>query len=98
MTGLTATLEAVVAGRIRQLVYSDRFAVQGGECKECGALFDGAQNQCPSCSGAIDEVDDLLESLVVKVVGEGGDLEQVRGIAAEQLVQGAGGIGASLRF
>jgi len=98
VTGLKATLEAVVAGRIRQLVYSDRFSSQGGECQECGLLFDTKLDQCPNCSGAVDIVDDLLETLVVRVVGEGGDLEQVRGTAAERLALQAGGIAASLRF
>jgi hypothetical protein len=96
--GSTAILEAVSEGRVRQLVYSDSFASQGIECEECGALFEVRLEECPRCKGSVDKVDDLLESLVVRVVREGGGVEQVRGAAAEKLASEAGGIGASLRF
>ena len=98
VTGIAATLEAVLDGRIRQLVYTGRDTIQGGECQECGSLFDSSLDQCPRCEGPVQEVADLLESLVVRVVSEGGSLEQVREDAADELTQQAGGIGAFLRF
>jgi peptide subunit release factor 1 (eRF1) len=98
VTGITATLEAVLDGRIRQLVYTGRDTIQGGECQECKSLFDSSLELCPRCEGPVHEVADLLESLVVRVVSEGGSLEQVREDAAEELTLQAGGIGAFLRF
>jgi peptide subunit release factor 1 (eRF1) len=98
VTGLTATLEALLDGRIRQLIYTERYASQGGDCQQCGALFESPLEQCPRCEGEVREVQDLLESVVVRVAGEGGIVEQVRGDAAEALTRHAGGIGAFLRF
>ncbi|MGW8179141.1 MAG: baeRF10 domain-containing protein, partial [bacterium] len=74
VTGLEATLEALGEGRIRQLVYADGYAAKGWECQECGALLSGVLDCCSRCGGTLQEAADLVESLVVKVVGEGGAL------------------------
>jgi peptide subunit release factor 1 (eRF1) len=98
VVGSLATLEALIEARIRQLVYSEHFSAQGGECSECGALFERLLSRCPRCSGSVRVIEDLLDSALVKVVSEGGMVEQVRGEAAEELMRGGAGIGAFLRF
>jgi len=98
VTGLAVTLEALLDGRIRQLVYTDHYSSQGGECQECNSLFDVPLDLCPRCEGPVKEVSDLLESIVIRVAREGGTVEQVRGEAAEELTHAAHGIGAYLRF
>jgi peptide subunit release factor 1 (eRF1) len=98
VTGLNGILEAVVGGRIRHFVYSDRYSSQGSECQDCRSLFASKLEKCPRCEGVMVEVEDLVESLVVRVVSDGGILEQVKGEAAEELTKHAGGLGAFLRF
>lgn len=98
VTGLNPVLEAALDGRIRHLVYADNYASEGCECRDCRALCVRKLEKCSRCGGTVQDVEDLVEALVVKVVGDGGVLEQVRGDAAIELTQQAGGIGAFLRF
>ena len=95
---LNAVLEAALDGRIRVLVYSEKYSSQGSECQGCGALFPSHLKKCPRCDGEVLEVEDLLESLAVRIVSDGGLVEQVRGDAADELTTKAGGVGAFLRF
>jgi protein required for attachment to host cells len=98
VTGLTATLEGILDGRIRQLIYVHGFLEEGAECRQCGSLFDSPLDQCPRCDGGVRRLEDLLEAMVVRVASGGGSVEQVRGTAAEELARKAGGVGAYLRF
>jgi len=97
VTGLDATLRALRLGRIRQLVYADRFAPSGSRCINCATLFEEKPASCAYCDAAVWPVDDLVEQAAQRVVVSGGKVEQVRGAMAERLGV-AGGIGAFLKF
>jgi peptide chain release factor subunit 1 len=95
--GIEGTLAALGQGRIHQLVYSDGMSMGGSECLECGKAF-VSRESCPFCSGPVRKVDDLVEAVAVRVFEEGGDIEQLKGPAAERLGGRGEGMGAFLRF
>ncbi|MGH9338261.1 MAG: hypothetical protein ACRD1R_01390 [Acidobacteriota bacterium] len=97
VTGLKEVLTSLQEGKIRQLVYADDFTSSGAHCPKCEVLMTDGNDRCPYCGSAVQPVDDLVEHVVVKVLDLGGDAEQVRDRAAEQLRE-AGGVGAFLRF
>jgi len=98
VTGLEKTLDALHENRIKELVYSEGLHLQGSECRESGDLFTREVAECPFCGHETTPVEDLLEAILVKVVENGGTVEQVRGNIAERLGQEAGGSGAYLRL
>jgi peptide chain release factor subunit 1 len=98
VTGLENTLEALQENRIKELVYSEGIHLQGSECIENGELFTGKVKTCPFCNKETKKSEDLLESLIVKVVENGGTVEQARGKSAERFKESHQGIGAFLRF
>lgn len=99
VTGIQPTLEALQQGRIRMLVYADGLRPQGLSCPECGALLSRVERDtCPYCSHKLVAVEDLLEKVVERVVGDGGQVEQVRDKAAIRLKNSCDGVGAFLRF
>lgn len=98
VTGWKHTVEAAVAGRIRQLVYSEGIEMKGSECPACDLLSGSELTACPTCSGPVVPIDDLANALVSRVVLEGGEVEELKEDAAEEFRQRAGGIGAFLRF
>lgn len=94
---LQPTLLAQREGRIRKLVYVDRYAPNGAQCEKCNSLFPDHATVCNYCGAAVRPVEDLVERLAELVVDAGGQAENVRGAAADRLRQ-AGNIGAFLRF
>jgi hypothetical protein len=50
-----------------------------------------------NCGGTVQEMDELVERMVIRVWDAGGNIEHLRGAAAERLQQ-AGDIGAFLRY
>ncbi|HXK61688.1 MAG TPA: host attachment protein [Acidobacteriota bacterium] len=97
VTGLDSTLRAIQEGRVWHIVYADGFTPPGGECANCGSLLAETGSACPYCEGEVTPVKDVVARAVSRVVNSGGKAEQVRAKAAEHL-QGAGGVGAFLRF
>lgn len=95
--GLKAILPALNAGHIWQLIYAEGFTAPGSKCPRCASLFLGRQKLCTSCGAKLLAVEDLVECLLENVFNAGGQVEMVRGAAAQRL-QSAGGIGAFLRF
>ena len=95
--GFEGTLQALREGRIRQLVYGGDSSIEGGHCLTCDQLFLGTK-LCPNCAGDLHTLDDLLEIVVARVFQEGGEIEQLRGEAAQRLLTAGEGIGAFLRF
>ncbi|RPJ58421.1 MAG: hypothetical protein EHM23_17595 [Acidobacteria bacterium] len=97
VTGLDPTLKTIQEGRVRRIVYANGFAPQGGECTSCGSLFAGKVPVCSYCEAEVQPVKDVVARAVSRVINSGGQAEQVREKAAQQL-HDAGGIGAFLRF
>lgn len=96
--GLESTLEAAVQGRIRTLVYADGYGANGGECPQCQLLYINSVQRCPTCDQKLLFLDDLVEPVIERVFGEGGEVEHVRREAAELLRADGNGVGAILRF
>lgn len=94
--GLDHTIEAVQAGRVRQLVYAEGWAASGSRCSNCSSLMTNGEHICGYCGAGLLAVNDLLARAARRVVALGGVVEQVQGDAATRL-QEAGGIGAFLR-
>jgi len=96
--GLDAALAALQEGRLRTLVYADRFASRGSECPRCHALFGpGAGADCAYCGERLLPVPDLVTRAIERARESGGSVEKVQGEAAVRLLD-AGGIGAIPRF
>ncbi|RMF87196.1 MAG: hypothetical protein D6736_13350 [Nitrospinota bacterium] len=95
--GVVPTLQALQEGRIWQLVYAHDLALRGAVCTHCTALLPQGEEACPYCGQQLEVVEDLVERMVARVLEQGGRVEEVHGIAAQNL-QKAGGIGAFLRF
>lgn len=97
VTGLYATLSALNANRVRDLVYTAGASFLGGVCEGCDALFANNLTNCDFCGLPVRPHDDLIEAVIAKALAEGATIEQVRGDAAEKL-DAVGGIGAFLRY
>jgi peptide chain release factor subunit 1 len=97
VTTVPDTLQALNEKRVRELVYAEGFAVAGGICEGCQAVFPSDTMNCDLCGLPVKSTGDLLEFVVAAALAEGSTIEQLRGEAAEKL-RGRGGIGAFLRF
>jgi peptide chain release factor subunit 1 len=95
--GLPQALKAVKEKRIWQLIYAEGFNPPGKECSSCSILFPDDYESCADCGGNLRPLDDLVERMAEKVIGNGGKIEMVCGLAAQRL-QDNGGIGAFLRY
>jgi peptide subunit release factor 1 (eRF1) len=91
--GLDATLEALAAGRVSELVVSIDAAAPGFACAACGRLAT-AGRKCPACAGAMEPVPDVVDAAVTAALRNGSTVETVLGDGLDEL----GGIGALLRF
>ncbi len=95
--GFDAALLNLGKGLVRKLIYSERFHPQGGRCLGCGHLFPGVRRlMCGRCGFAIERVPEMLEEMARLTLQKGGEIEEVRGAAADELDK-AGGVGAILR-
>jgi peptide subunit release factor 1 (eRF1) len=94
---LKPTLEAMRLGRILKLVYVHDLSVPGAQCANCLSLFDETVDACSFCEGKLRPETDVVSRLVELVLRAEGQMEAVRGPAAERL-RAAGRIGAFLRF
>jgi peptide chain release factor subunit 1 len=93
--GLDETLAAVHDGRTQTLIISDGYRAPGYRCAGCAYLTTQSLERCPFCGQAFDEIEDAVESVVRRVLLDGGDVEVVHGDPA---LDKAGRIGALLRY
>jgi len=96
-TGLKQTLDALNHGRVHEFVYAEGFSARGARCDACDAVFPARLLNCEHCGQALQIVDDVVQPAIAKALGAGARIEQVRGAAAQRLLD-AGGVGAFLRF
>jgi len=95
--GLEQTLRALQERRVWELVYSDGYVVQGGQCTNCEALHVMDNDSCSYCGKPIRAVDDLIQLAADQVMNVDGKLEHVQGPAATRLNE-VGGLGAVLHY
>lgn len=97
VVGLTGILKAVDQDMIWNLVYSESIIIPGKQCPSCRKLFRERQTSCNACHQSLMPVDDLIESLIHRVLRNSGRVKCVKGAAAVQLNEFEG-IGALLRI
>jgi Bacterial archaeo-eukaryotic release factor family 10 len=94
--GLAGTLDALVDGRVHQLILADSFAAAGAQCPACGRLVID-DHRCPDCGIATRSLLSLRETVVKQALAQDAIVEFVAGAAAT-LLNEHGGIGAWTRF
>lgn len=91
--GLTATLAAVNAQGVSDLVVGGEFARSGMMCSDCGYI-DRTNADCPVCGATMLEVDDVVSAAMDATVAAGGRISQLMiGSALD-----SHGVGALTRF
>jgi peptide subunit release factor 1 (eRF1) len=93
VAGLDATLDAMAAGRVAELVVSIDRSSPGSVCASCGRLA-SAEGPCSACGASTDPVPDVVEAAVILALRGGSLVETVLGDGLDELE----GIGALLRF
>lgn len=91
--GLEATLDALGAGRVGELVVAFDLARPGAACPRCGRLATEA-SACPTCGAPMAAVPDVVEAAVAVALRSGARVETI----VEGAWLGDAGIGAVLRF
>jgi peptide subunit release factor 1 (eRF1) len=93
--GLSDTLVALQEHRVSILMISAGFQASGFRCQACRYLMLTEREECPLCGGAVESVDDLVETMTHRALEQGVEVEIVRG--NEKLVT-AGSVGALFRY
>jgi peptide chain release factor subunit 1 len=89
------TLKAVHEGRVQTLLYQDGFRAAGYRCTSCGFVSAVELEFCPYCGGSCEQIPDVVDLAVRKVMQEGGDVEVLhQGVGTGKLDE----IGALLRY
>jgi peptide subunit release factor 1 (eRF1) len=93
--GLTATIRALNAHRVMELIVEEGYQVPGGRCMDCGSLSIRSTGKCRYCGGKIERVENLTDEAVERAFTQGA---QVHFIAANQTLWDLGQIGVLLRY
>jgi peptide subunit release factor 1 (eRF1) len=96
VTGLAATTAALAEGRVHELVYAQGIEPNCALCAKCGSIIVD-QPACPKCQSVAGPAGEAMDLIIGAALDTGAAIEQVRGVAAEQL-NVSGGIGAFLRY
>ncbi len=88
------TFHALFIGRVDRLFVARDASREVGKCTECGRLT--GLDPCPVCTGAVEPVQDAVETAIELAVGQGARIEIVNGAAGARLLT-AGGFGAWTR-
>jgi peptide subunit release factor 1 (eRF1) len=93
--GLSDTLVALQEHRVSILVIAAGFEASGYRCQDCRYLMLTERDECPLCGGSVGHVEDLVETMTHRALGQGVDVEIVRG---NKGLDEAGSVGALLRY
>ncbi len=93
--GREATLGAVHEGRVQVLMVGEGFHEPGYRCKTCGFMTTARMKTCTLCGGELEHIPDTVELAVQSVLKGGGTIEVVHNTG---IIEGAGKIGAALRY
>jgi peptide chain release factor subunit 1 len=94
--GLAGTLAALQEGRVGVLLVSAGYEAAGYRCQKCNYLtLNGQGNACNLCGGQLEPISDVVDSAVHRALGQGVEVEIVRGI--DEFAE-LGGIGGLLRY
>jgi peptide chain release factor subunit 1 len=95
VAGLEDTLHALHEGRIQTLLIREGLRAQGWRCQGCGYVTTQDLEACPFCGSQFDQIPDVIELAVRKVMQSGGDVEVIHDGAA---LAEHGNIGGLLRY
>lgn len=95
VTGLPATLHSAYEGRVQTLIISDGYRVPGYVYKDSGYLSASLVIDRPEAVGEPQEVEDVVEAAVNRVLAHGGHVEVITDNPALEQI---GRIGAILRY
>jgi peptide chain release factor subunit 1 len=91
--GLADTLAALQEGRVGILLVSAGYEASGYRCQNCNYLtLNGQANACNLCGGKLEPISDVVDSAVHRALGQGIEVEIVRGIVEFAALGGIGGI------
>jgi peptide subunit release factor 1 (eRF1) len=93
--GLSDTLVALQEHRVSILIISAGFQASGFRCQACRYLMLTEREECPLCGGAVESVDDLVETMTHRALEQGVEVEIVRG---NEKLDTAGSVGALFRY
>jgi peptide subunit release factor 1 (eRF1) len=93
--GLSDTLEALQEHRARLLLVAAGYEASGYRCQKCRYLTLVEEEECPLCGGTMEQVADIIDTLVHRALEQGMAVEVVRDNAT---LDQAGRIGALLRY
>jgi peptide subunit release factor 1 (eRF1) len=93
--GLSDTLAALQEHRVGTLLVAAGFEASGYRCESCRYLMLTEREVCPLCSSAVEEVEDLVDTMTRRALEQAVDVELVRG---NQDLEEAGAVGALLRY
>lgn len=95
VVGLSDTLAALQEHRILTLLVAAGLESPGYRCQNCRYLMLSERKECPLCGGAVEMVDDLVDTIVRRALEQDVEVEIVRG---NRQLEEAGSIGALLRY
>jgi peptide chain release factor subunit 1 len=72
---LEDTLRAVHDGRVQTLLFKEAYRAKGCLCTDCGYITSEDIPKCPYCGGEFDQIPDVIELAVRKVMASGGEVE-----------------------
>ena len=93
--GLSDTLVALQEHRPGTLLISAGYEASGYRCQSCRYLMLVEREECPLCGSSVGHVDDLVETMTLRALELGVDVEIVRD---NEELEEAGAIGALLRY
>ena len=94
--GLAGTLAALQEGRVGVLLVSAGYEAVGYRCQKCNYLtLNGQGDACSLCGGQLESISDVVDNAVHRALGQGVEVEIVRGI--DEFAE-LGGIGGLLRY
>jgi peptide subunit release factor 1 (eRF1) len=92
---LSDTLAAVQEHRARLLLVAAGYEASGFRCQSCRYLMLTRREECPLCGGHVEPVEDVVDTIMLRALEQGVEVEIVRG---SQPLEQAGSIGALLRY
>lgn len=93
--GLEDTLQSVYAGNVQTLIIQEGFQASGFRCTHCGFITSEFSEGCPFCGNPTEEIEDVVEMVVQKVLQDGGEVEIV---SPHPELEQAGKIAAAARY
>lgn len=75
VVNLEDTLRAVHDGRVQTLLFKEAYRAKGCLCTDCGYITSEDIAKCPYCGGEYDQIPDVIELAVRKVMASGGEVE-----------------------